>query len=258
MSDDSEDQRGKSDAVLLRGAKAHMAESAAQRKDEHPITGWRLQLPLIGSLIGLAVLIFLIAWLQNWEAVAIGYVFLYTIVSALVSLLTYLLVKGLASHVRREAMFRRGALEYLRATASAGGQSAQIGNELSSLESIERDAANNEKIPTALYTAFGALPLVGIFVTLYYLRALETVPPTHQRRWSAFVLQVSSAGTKLGLRPGIRAPAATGRSRFVLFAIATILLPPVLVIWYHLLVKENAEHLRGQAVDEDAVIRLLA
>ncbi len=249
---------GKSDAVLLRGAKAHMAESVAQRTDEWPIKGWRVHLPLIGSLIGMFVLVFLVLWLGTWQAFVIGYVFLYTIVSAFAVLPTYLLMKRLAAHVRRETMLRRGAIEYLRATSSAGGTSSRIDAEISNLESIERDVANTEKVPRTLYTAFGALPLAGIFVTIYYLRKLETLPLSHQHRWAAFVQQVSSAGAKLGLSTGIKAPASGGKDRFLPFAVVTILFPPFLVVWYHLLLKESAAHLRSQASDEDAVLQLLS
>jgi hypothetical protein len=225
-----------------------MAESVAQRKDERPIVGWRVFLPLIGSSVGLIALVFLIVWLGSWQAVVVGYFFLYTIASAFVVLLNYLLVKGFVVHARREAMLRRGAIEYLRATATAGGRSAAIEGELSNLESIERDAASAEKMPSSLYTAFGALPLVGIVVTLYYLRALEKVPVGHERRWSAFVQQVSSAGTKLGLAPKLRSTATRRGDRFLPLAIATLLFPPSLVLWYNLLLKENV----------DGVLQLLA
>ncbi|MDD1770899.1 MAG: hypothetical protein LUO79_07425 [Methanomassiliicoccales archaeon] len=248
----------KEEAVLLRGAKAHMAESVAQRKDERPITGWRVYLPLIGSSVGLVVLVFLIIWLGSWQAVVVGYFFLYTIASAFVVVLNYLLVKGFVVHARREAMLRRGAIEYLRATASARGMSATIEGEMSNLESIERDATNTERMPSSLYTAFGALPLVGIFVTLYYLKALDTVPIAHGRRWAAFVQQVSSAGTKLGLASKIRSAPAKGGNRFLPFAIVTLILPPFLVLWYYMLLKENARHLQSQANDEDSVLQLLA
>ena len=155
-------------------------------------------------------------------------------------------------------MLRRGAIEYLRITSTAGGLSLSVQNELANMESIERDAAGSEKLPRSLYTAFGALPLVGVIVTLVYLRALERVSSAHEKRWTAFVQQVSSACSKLSLGASLHPVGTARKDRFVPFCVAAIVFPPSLVVWYNVLIKDSIRHLESQAGEEDLLLQMFA
>jgi hypothetical protein len=55
----------------------------------------------------------------------------------------------------------------------------------------------------------------------------------------------------------MRSSSVKRKNRFLPFAIATLLFPPFLVVWYHLLLKESAAHLRTQSAEEDGVLQLL-
>jgi len=250
--------KGKGDPALRAGAKSHVMESikARERTDE-TIKGWITYLPPIGVGGGVLVGFVFAYWLGTLEGLVVGLFFMFTVAFAFTALLNYRLLLRLREHFRRESMLRRGLLEYLRTVVEEKGTLERIGTELSNLESIEREAGSEEKAPDPMYAALGALPIVGIFISLLSLHALTSLPPAHEKRWMAFLQQASVAAKPNGLELRFATNATLKKREFALYAVLAIVFLPFLVYWYRLLVGEMNSHFSSQWRDEDYLLREL-
>jgi hypothetical protein len=251
-------KEGGTDRVPRSAALAHMAEGAKQRADTDVlIKGWYLYIPVVAVAFGLLTLALLIYLTGLYPGLLLGWFFMYVVGFAILAVLNYKLVKRFNAHTRREAVLRTGIIEFVRAAAYAQGGVDQVANELSTMESIDRDALSHERAASVLVTPFAAVPLVGFFAEYYSLHAVTGPAAIHDKRWRALLQQVQSAGSKLGFQ--VMLPPARGipKRSFALFTVLSLAFFPFLAYWYLVLIGDVNRHFESQWKVEDDLLSAL-
>jgi len=235
-----------------------MAESVKQRADsDELIRGWHVCIPWVAVAFGLLTFAALIALAGWYPGLMLGWAFMYFVGLAILAVLNYRLVKRFNAHIKREAVLRTGIIEFMRAAADEQGKADQLATELSTMESIDRDALIHERGASVLITPFAAVPLLGFFAAYYSLHAVTGPTAIHDRRWHALIHQACSAGSKLGYRLTLPSSITIPKRSFLLFLALSLAVFPFLAYWYHVLIRDLNQHFEAQWKIEDDLLKAL-
>lgn len=249
---------GRADPGLRSAARAHIAESVKQRDGtDQLIKGWYMYIPVVAVAFGLLTLALLVGLAGLYPGLLLGWAFMYFVGFAILAVLNYKLVKRFTAHARREAILRTGIIELVRASAAEQGRSDQVANELSIMESIDRDALGHEREVSVLVTPFAAVPLVGFFAEYYALHAVTGPASVHDRRWHALLQQAQSTSSKLGFQLILPSSRAIPRRSFPLFLVLSLAVFPFLAYWYLVLIRDMNQHFESQWKVEDSLLSAL-
>jgi hypothetical protein len=251
-------EKGRTGSIPSSAARAHIAESIKRRAaSDELIKGWYTYIPAVAVIFGLLTLAILIYIAGLETGILLGLFFMFCVGFAIMAVLNYKLVKRYNAHAKREAALRTGIIEFVRAAAEEQGMMEQVANEVSTMESVNRDALAHEREASLLATPFAAVPLAGFVAEYYALHAITGPAATHDRRWHALMQQAGSASTKLGFELMLPSSKVIPKRSFALYLVLSLALFPFLAYWYFVLIKDMNEHFEAQWTVEDSLMSTL-
>jgi hypothetical protein len=246
-------------------AKAPSAENARaqimrimwdRKSSETMIVGYWRYVPLVavslGALTGFAF--FVLA--PSVVGFVFGYLAIYSVCFAILTIINYKLVKAMNAHFRREAALRPLLIDIAR-QRSAQSPTAENREAITKMERLDHDASKMERPKNEMMSAMSALPIVGIGFGYYFLRSLMAAQAEHERNWSE-LLSLLNAG---GLCSGKGLPSGndrkTRKANFAAYLVISLLCFPFLAYWYNDFDKRAELHLRAQWQSEDQLAKAL-
>jgi Ca2+/Na+ antiporter len=235
----------RSDAIGL------MKEGIAERQAaDELIEGWWRYIPFIAVVAGLLTLIIFIVLTGSLIGVLIALILMWTVTYAVLAVLNYRLIKRMNEHARREAVLRRGMIEYLLSVAEKEGGKETAIRAKSALDPMLHDHAAERPFGIML-SPMTVVPIVGIVAELLVLRDLNRFHPAHEGGWEALLSEWKEASAKHGWQLLLPAESQVKMRPFVAYYLISLLLTPFLIYWYHDLIQEVNQHFRAQWQIED-------
>lgn len=222
---------------------------AERHATDELIKGWWRQIPSTAVAAGLLTFIIFFVLTDGLIGVLIALILMWTVTYAVLAILNYRLIKRMNEHARREAVLRRGMIEYLLSIQEENGKDIALRTG-SALDPKLHDRAAERPFGIML-SPMTAVPLVGVVAELLVLRDLNRFHPDHEGGWKALFSEWKEASDKGGWQLLLPAENQIKRRPFAAYYLISLVLTPFLIYWYNDFIQEVNQHFREQWQMED-------